>query len=442
MFMLPRLMNRSIWLASALLLVACSAWQPPAAWPADVPPRNPAIAQAPITLQVWLAADYVDTPPIQTLIRDFEQAYPNIDVQPTGVLWENMINSVELAIYQGSSPDVAHSHAFALGARGLAEPLDEYWQVWGADAEFMPGALDDVIWRGTYYGVPLDINALFTIYNKRLLRAAGVSEPEPDWTLDDFERMLPLLTARDRSQYALPLTSSGWAMAGMIHAAGGSLIAERDGRIVATLDTPQVRRTLQLFRMIGVERQYGTLPPPIMRQSDHPVSLFTSGKVALFFSGPWDLARIRNEAPHLIEDVGTAPLPRGDGVLAGGSVQGGGSLFVPRDAQHPEAAFEFMKWAVADPYAKRMALEQGRYPVRTRLYDDPALRSDPLLQPFFEQLRTARPYKLEAYYNADQTWKQTVRDVFDPSVDLDQTIARAQTLIQQQIDDVENAARP
>jgi ABC-type glycerol-3-phosphate transport system substrate-binding protein len=428
-------------LLASLILPGCAALQPPTAWPAGAPPRNAAIASEPITLKVWLAADYIDTAPIRDLIADFERAYPNITIEPTsGILWEDMAQRIELAVSQGDPPDVAHGHAFAFGAKGLAEPVDDLWERWNVENEFMPGAIEDVLWKGSFYGVPLDINALFTIYNRRLLREVRLQEPRRLWTFDDLEVMAPRLTKRDGSQHALAMTSSGWALAGLINAAGGSLITERDGRIVATITDEPVIETLRLYRRIGLDLRAGTLPPPILRQTDHPVRLFADGKVAMFFSGPWDLAILRQEAPEIMEDVGTAPLPRGRWTQTGGSVQGGGSLFVPRGARHREAGFEFMKWAVADPYARRLALELGRYPVRKRLYESPEFQRDPLLKPFFEQLTTARPYKLEAYVAADEMWQEVVRRIFDPAADLDQMLRDAQERIQASIDEVEAAS--
>ena len=429
-------------LLSSLLLAACDSLVVPRdAWPANVPPRNPAIAEQPITLRVWLAKDYIDTEPIQALIADFERAYPNITIETRNdLVWEDMRRSVDLAISQGNPPDVAHGHAFAFGAQGLAEPVDDLWAHWNAENEFMPGAMEDVIWKDHYYGVPLDINALFTIYNKRLFEAAGVAAPDAEWTFEDFEDAARKLTTGDGSQFATALSTSGWVMAGLIFANGGKLLEEQDGKIVAMVDESVVADMLALHRRLGIEEQFATLPPPIERQSDHPVALFGTGRIAMFFSGPWDLARLRAEAPAMMEDVGTAPLPRGPGADAGGSVQGGGSLFVPRGAQHREAAFEFMKWAVAEPYALRLALELGRYPVKSEYYSRPELQADPLLAPFYEQLKTARPYKLEAYLRANDTWEATVRDALAPQADLAALLRDAQAKIQREIDETEAAA--
>lgn len=431
-----------IWLLSSLLLASCTVVQPPVAdWPADVPPRNPAITDEQITLSVWFASDYVDTAPVRDLIADFERAYPNIKVETTrGLIWEDMNARISLALAQGAPPDVAHGHAFAFGAQGMAEPLDDLWQAWGAENEFLSGAMEDVTWKGRYYGVPLDINALFTFYNKEMFREAGVAEPSQNWTFDELEEITRKLTKSDGSQYAIALDASGWTMSGLIYAAGGDMLDEENGKIVATLDSQPVLSMLEMYRRMVLEDGVSTIPPPIQRQSDHPEALFRAGKVAMFFSGPWDLAKIRQEVPEMLPNLGTAPLPRGRGAGAGGSVAGGGSLFVPRGAQHREVAFEFMKWAVADRYAKRMALEQGRYPVRSRLYQDPDLLRDPLLKPFFDQLTRAKVYRLEAYRNANDAWVEMMKGVFDEGQDIKQMLRETQIEVQQYIDEVEAAS--
>ena len=425
-----------------LVLTGCTVVQPPsAAWPAGVPPRNTAISNTPITLNVWLAADYVDQPPIVDLLRDFQRAYPNITIHRTGVVWEDMPARVELAVRQGNPPDLAHAHAFAMAAQGLAEDLTDLWKAWGAESEFMPGAMDDVIWQKRMYGMPLDINALFTIYNRKTFAENGIALPTSNWTFDDFRSAATRLTTRDGSRYGTALSASGWALYGLVRAAGGDLLAERNGKVVATLDDPAVLKVFTLWHEMGLRDHVGTLPPPQPRQSDAPVALFEAGKIGLFLSGPWDLARIRSEAPKMMKDVGTAVLPRGTNIPAAGSVQGGGSLFVPRGARNREAAFELMKWATSDPYAHRLAVEMGRYPVKMTQYNDPDLKGDALLQPFIEQLKRARPYRLEAYRGADDAWVDTVQAIFQSGVDIPALLKEAQARAQRGVDEVETAKK-
>lgn len=422
----------------AWLVTACTPFAPPpAAWPAGVPPRNTNISGSPITLNVWFAADYVDQPPIVDLLNEFQRAYPNITIRRTGVVWEDMLDRVELAVSQGNPPDLAHSHAFVMAAQGLAEKLDDLWAAWGAESEFMSGAMEDVIWQSHMYGVPLDINALFTIYNRKMFADHGIAPPGERWTFDDFHSMATRLTRPDGSRYGVALTGSGWALAGMVRAAGGDLLTEQNGKVMATLDDPAVARVLSLWNQMGVVEHVGTLPPPQPRQSDAPVALFQAGKVALFFSGPWDLARLREESPQIMDQVGTARLPYDRDPAKAGSVQGGGSMFVPRGAKHREAAFELMKWATSDPYARRLAIEMGRFPVKMTQYNDPALKDDVLLRPFIETLAHAQPYRFEAYRGANQAWIDTVQNALQPGADIPALLKQAQKQAQAAIDEVE-----
>jgi ABC-type glycerol-3-phosphate transport system substrate-binding protein len=415
-----------------ILLAACGP-APEIAWPSGAPARNAAIAGTPIVLRVWMAADYATQPPILDMVADFQRAYPNVKIEITSYTWEEIPSKVRLAISQGNPPDVAHQHAFVMGAQGMAAPLDDLWQQWGAAGQFMPGAMDDVTWQGVRYGVPLDINALFMIYNKAAFAQAGLTAPGHEYTFKQLRHDLEELTTPDHSRYGMALSASGWDIYGLVRSNGGELSDERSGRLVPTLDDPRVVETLQLLAGVGRD-QLGTLPPLQPRQSDHPVVLFSQRKVALFFSGPWDITRLRQEArPEVFAEVGTALLPVARPGAPNASVQGGGGLFVPKGAAHREAAFEFMKWAVSDRYALRLAKEMGRYPVRTALYDDPYFKSEPLLAPFLEQLKNARPYRLEAYADIHRIWEDAIRASFAPGADaaaiLHDAQQRAQRLV-------------
>jgi len=142
-----------------------------------------------------------------------------------------------------------------------------------------------------------------------------------------------------------------------------------------------------------------------------------------------------------MEEVGTAMLPSGGDPAKFGSVQGGGSMFVPRGAKNREAAFELMKWAVSDPYARRLAGEMGRYPVKRAQYDRPELKNDPLLRPFIDTLDRARPYRFEAYRGANTAWIEAVRASLLPGADIPALLKQAQTQAQASIDEVEAASK-
>ncbi len=412
-------------LSLALLFSACSeVSSPPTSTPGitgsavnyPAPVNSELAARAPFTLTVWFAEDYYNEPPIVDLIKEFKQAYPNISITVGHHEWDNMRYRLREAINANNPPDLAHQHAFVFGAQNYAQPLDDLWQQWGSAnlQRFMPGALEDVSWNNIRYGVPLDINTIFLIYNRQMFKAAGLPEPDSKYTYKQLLEDARKLTHADSGQYGVAIKPGVWDMYGLVRSNGGELLQENNGIPAALLDTaPNVQLMTFLQNLILDEK---VSPMPIYMSKPQPIDRFIQRKAAMFFSGPWALKELEKaNVPGLNEIVGTAPMPRGFDGRPTGSVQGGGSLFVPRGARNREAAFEFMKWASSPKYQMRLAQEMGRYPVLAELYNQPYFKNQPQLQPFLSQLNTARPYKLEAYAQADIVWEQAIAAIFNGS---------------------------
>jgi ABC-type glycerol-3-phosphate transport system substrate-binding protein len=376
---------------------------------------NPKIAALPpFVMRVWFADDYYNEPPIVDLMREFHQAYPNITLLVDHSEWSNMRRKLKDAVGAGNPPDIAHQHAFAFGAQGFAEPLDDLWQQWGQSAlnRFMPGAMEDVTWGNVKYGVPLDINTVFLFYNKQMFKEVGLPEPGANFTYTQLLEDARKLTKPDGSRYGVAIKPGAWDVFGLLRSNGGDLIEDQSGKPTAKLDSPANTAMLEYLANLVNKEMVSPTPNFNTDKGPQPVDLFKQRKIAMFFSGPWDLKEIeKNGPPGIMDEVGTAPMPKGLEGNTNGSVQGGGSLFVPKGAKNREAAFEFMKWATSPKYQLRLTKEMGRYPVLTELYNDPYFASQPLLKPYLEQLKTARPYKLEAYAQADITWQQTIESI-------------------------------
>jgi ABC-type glycerol-3-phosphate transport system substrate-binding protein len=404
----------------------------PSLAPANFPvPVNPKIAALPpFILTVWFADDYYNEAPIVDLIKEFKEAYPNITVAVDHNEWSKLRNKLKEAVAAGNPPDVAHQHAFVFGAQNYAEPLDDLWQQWGknATAAFLPNSLEDVTWNGIKYGVPLDINTTFLIYNRQMFKDAGLAEPASDYNFTRLREDARKLTLPSQNRYGLALTPGAWDMFGLVSANGGDLLDTHNGQVTAQLDAaPNVQMLQFIANLVNSDK---VAPAPRYTKEASPVELFKQRKIAMFFSGPWDLKEIELRGPvGLYGEVGTAVMPHGIDGRTTGSVQGGGSLFVPKGAKNREAAFEFMKWAATPKYQMRLAREMGRYPVLADLYKDPFFTGQPILQPFLEQLKTAKPYQLEAYAQADITWEQSIGSILNGS-DPKTTLADAERAIQ------------
>jgi multiple sugar transport system substrate-binding protein len=411
-----------LFLAFVFLLTACT--QNPIAplqeTRGDVPPPNLNIPSDPITLDVWLDLDFVATDPLfREMADDFERAYPNVTVNIRAFVRETIPGKVRAALQVGDPPDLVQGHVFAMAAQGFAAPLDDLWAGWGAEANFMPQAMNEVTWDRVKYGVPLDIYTLVLIYNKAHFEEAGLPYPDAGYTWRQFADDAATLTRPGGLRYGVGFTVEPWYVFAWLAEAGGDVMAG-DPFIGYrfTLDDPNNIEALRYLTSMA-RSGYGPLPTSRPRDYEDPRKLFLNNRVAMFFGTPWDIHYIRTHSPDF--PLGVTELPETPAGAGAASALGSTGLFVPRGARHRQVAFEFVKWATSDRYALPMARRLGRYPARTWLQKTPHFAGDPLLKPFLLQLDAARPYHLDAFPEVERAFADAIKAAFygtDPAAAL------------------------
>ena len=224
-----------------------------------------------------------------------------------------------------------------------------------------------------------DINTVFLIYNKDMFKEVGLPLPGDDYTYTRLLSDALKLSRADGSRFGIAFKPGSWDTFGLVRSNGGELLTETSQQPTAQLDNPANIQILQYVAdLINKEK---VSPPLNFAKGPDPVELFKQRKIAMFLSGPWDLKELEKTDPDgLYKAVGTATMPHGFDGKSSGSVQGGGSLFVPKGAKNREAAFEFMKWASSPKYQMRLAREMGRYPVLSNLYNDPYFTAQAALE--------------------------------------------------------------
>ncbi len=403
----------------AVLLAACGRQPRTGDSAAGFPAVNRAIAHNKINLRVLLAAELFRAAPFADLFAAFSRAYPNVDVDVFGASWDEIPERVRSAAQAGAPFDVAYHHAFAFGRAGLAERLDDLWRPWGAQTRFFGAALDMGTWGGSRYGVPLDLDTVFTIYNPDLFRAVGAAVPTGTTSVADLQAQL--LKFQGQPFKGVGLTRSPVTNYGVVRAFGGDLLNPQATKV--TLNDPRSVAAVRWMSELAVRYQVGT-DPAAAKPEEQPLRLFMKGQLALLFAGSAELREVRRGRIA----VGTAELPKaGDGSTSG-SVMGGGSLLIGKGSPNRLAAFELIKWCLARPHQLRMARELGRLPALADLYRDGSLGADdPLLKASVSQLERATPFKLEAFPEGLQAWSDAVAAAYagtDPQKALDDAQAK------------------
>ena len=363
------------------------------------------VAPTPTTLHVLMTDDWV-TAPFLAAVRDFERIHDDVRVVVDQGAIRLQTDEVRSGISAGSPPDVVQGHAFSAASQELAQPLDDLWESEHlAVDEFFPGAIEDVTWNGRKYGVPLDTNAMVLMYNVDHFRQAGLPDPQPSMSMEEFARIAGALSTPDGARRGLAVPTSGWWTYGWIRAYGGEIVqVAPDGQASLTLDAPPVVGALNFLAGL-INAKHAIPPQGSDSHSQDAFALFASGVASMHTSGSWDIAAI--EKNSIAINYGTTLMPTG---LGGGTAMGGSSTWVPVGSKNRELAFEFMTHLASDQYALRFTKEEGRLPVRLRVFDDPFF-DDPHLRVFLEQLKTAHPQLLSAFPGASADYTVAIDSI-------------------------------
>ena len=150
-----------------------------------------AIAQKNVTITLehfWPAAMAVG---LDAVARKYEELNPNVKIDASNV--PGMLTKMYVEIAAGAAADVylvEHSFLGIAYAEGVAVPLDPYIEQdpdkWDLD-RFFPGILDSLgRYKGELLGMPHILERETMRINMDILKEAGISAPDYDWTWDDL----------------------------------------------------------------------------------------------------------------------------------------------------------------------------------------------------------------------------------------------------------------
>jgi multiple sugar transport system substrate-binding protein len=231
---------------------------------------------------------------------------------------------------------VAYFKYYAAG--GVLMPLDDKIKADGVDmSNFEPAITKAYQYNGQTFGIPKDINAFGLFYNKDLFKAAGVAPPDKSWTWDSVIQAAQKLTDASKGTYGIVAADADeltWYLT--VPQAGGEVITP-DGK-KSGYDEPATIKGVQFW--VDMVNKYHVSPNLQQTTDTDPLSLFTSGKVAMYYGGSWDPVAIA-QIPAAKAFTAVAPLPQGatPHFYSNGLAN---SIYV--NTPHPQEAWEFVKF--------------------------------------------------------------------------------------------------
>lgn len=361
------------------------------------------------------------------IVEAFHAANPNIRVKVEVSDWDSYWDKLKTLYAGGTPPDV-----FAMDA-----PLYPDWQSRGVLLNMQPyidatpGMFDD-IYPNTltaykrddgYYGLPRDFQTVVLYYNKDMFDEAQLPYPDESWTYEKLREVAKALTKDvdgdgiiDQFGFSPDLwdMETFWSSALWSH--GAEVISEDYSKTL--LGEPKAREVWRYIAAMVLEDK--SVPTPAV-SAEYGGDPFAAGRSAMAMSGHW----VVPEYAQLDFAWDVAPMPSGP---AGRftSVNSAGFV-IAKDSKNPDAAWEFVKFAVGKEGQQRLTELGFAIPVLKSIAESSIFleqQSAPIKhQIFLDAMEYARPKPTFAGY---EEWASIIGDglvpVWNDEQDLDSTL--------------------
>ena len=261
----------------------------------------------------------------------------------------------------GNYPDVAYEYGSSAAQLAKQPKLLDLTSDVAATAfnwnDFYPSERTAATVDGKVVGVPALVDNLSLVYNKKLFAAAGVAEPTNTWTWQDFEAAAKKLTNASQQQFGWAYVNDGsedtvWRYLALLWQAGGDLLTP-DNKAPA-FDSAAGLAALQLLQQMAVTDKSVYLDSG----NDNYLNLFNSGKIAMLWTGPWDLSSINSDVSY-----GVTYLPGYNGdheTISGPDLY----MIFNHSAARSATALKFVQWLTSPTIDLQFAIATGDLPLR------------------------------------------------------------------------------
>jgi multiple sugar transport system substrate-binding protein len=235
-------------------------------------------------------------------------------------------------------------------------------------ADWDPAQYQALITRdGLQFGLPKYHGALVLYYNKDLFDEQGVAYPDASWDHDSYLAAMRRLT-HDRDgdgtldQWGSAIDVSWDRIQVHVNAWGGHFVDPEDPTHSCMADSEALEAMEWLRARMWRDQVMAT---PLNLKDQSVTSAFIAGQIAMVEDGSWSLRQILEQADFRF---GVAPLPAGPKRRVTLSSTDGFGIY--SGTQHPEQAWELLKFLISPSYGRAMAEAAYLQPARNSLVEE------------------------------------------------------------------------
>lgn len=384
------------------------------------------VSEGPATGEISIWAMGAEGEKLPELVKEFEDANPDVTVDVTAVPWDSAHDKFTTAIAAGETPDAAMVGTTWMGEFAGLGALDPTPPSIDSGA-FFEGAWGTTEVDGTSYGVPWYVETRLVYYRTDLAEQAGWTEPPTDW--DGLKQMASDMQSKAGAEWGIGMQAGGtgsWQTVMPFAWSNGAELTKDDGTAY-NFDDPKTAEAVEYYQSFftdGISDKNAPVQPTT--EPD-----FVSGRVPMFISGPWMMSAVEAQGGEGFADkYGVFQIPAKE---VSSSFVGGSNLAVFKDSENRDSAWKLVEWLSEPETQVKWYDISTDLPAVTSAWDDPALADDEKLATFGTQLETAKAPP------SFPTWEQVVTELdsaLERVTKQDADVAESLTEVQGQADSI------
>jgi multiple sugar transport system substrate-binding protein len=306
---------------------------------------------------------------LKAAIRNYEAQHPNIDVEIVSLDTDTAENALYDMIKEGKSVDVCEVRDQSVSKlinAGMLLPINDYLMESNIADELVDGAfIGTSTFGGTnYYFIAQCLYVKALGVRTDILEEYGIEIPT---TMEELFEACIKISSQGKGQYGLAIKGTNplrildpLLFAEIENIDSNNVYLTTDGQFY--LDTPSGRAALENYKSLY---KYGSPAESAYWSFSDQVEGFTSGECAFIIQDPDVLPAFENELDEDQYTIVAVPVgSTGKRYLDYGFI----GLSVSSNSEHPDEAFDFIKYMISAEVNAQLCDFYGALPINTEAY--------------------------------------------------------------------------
>jgi multiple sugar transport system substrate-binding protein len=265
------------------------------------------------------------------------------------------------ALAAGKAPDISYQYGSSMANLATSPKVVDLEPLMAATPgfnwnDFYPAERLATTVNGKVIGVPALVDNLALVYNKAVFDKAGVAYPTRDWTWTDFRAAAQKLTNPSAKQYGWAYVNDAsedtvWRFLALLWQADGDLLNADNTK--SAFNSPQGLKAMTLLHDMAVTDKSVYLDSG----NQNYLNLFNAGKIAMLWTGPWDLSMVNAGVQYGVEIL---PADVTHATIAGPD----NYVLMDNGSQQVANAWDFVNWFCSPEVHLQYCIATGHLPIR------------------------------------------------------------------------------